>query len=178
MKKEIRCISFLTFLQGSKSHQNSKRKQPFPGIGRKIWLISVDYYTKFSRRSQQKFNGWLSKPLLACRSQFNNYVSNHKRYKNKYFAVSDLFLHISETQQFLLFRIKEYLEVMAMKRWRYTAQNIKNWASQGLYGFKLLFQSSSSCRVASTDIPDPLSPLLPIVHRLWQVFRATSHILT
>ena len=38
--------------------------------------------------------------------------------------------------------------------------------------------SSSSCRAASTDIPDPLSPLLPIVHRFWQVFRATSHILT
>ena len=38
--------------------------------------------------------------------------------------------------------------------------------------------SSSSCRVASTDIPDPLSPLLPIVHRLRQVFRATSRILT
>ena len=29
--------------------------------------------------------------------------------------------------------------------------------------------SSSLCRAASTDIPDPLSPLLPIVHRLWQV---------
>ena len=39
-------------------------------------------------------------------------------------------------------------------------------------------QSSSSCRAASTDIPDPLSPLLPIVHRFWQVFRATSRILT
>ena len=33
--------------------------------------------------------------------------------------------------------------------------------------------SSSSCRAASTDIPDPLSSLLPIVHHLWQVFRAT-----
>ena len=38
--------------------------------------------------------------------------------------------------------------------------------------------SSSSCRAASTDIPDPLLPLLPIIHRLWQVFRATSRILT
>ena len=38
--------------------------------------------------------------------------------------------------------------------------------------------TSSSCRVASTDIPDPLSPLLPIVHRLWQVLRAASRILT
>ena len=36
----------------------------------------------------------------------------------------------------------------------------------------------SLCRAASMDIPDPLSPLLPIVHRLWQVFRATSCILT
>ena len=34
--------------------------------------------------------------------------------------------------------------------------------------------SSSSCRATSTDIPDPLSPLFPIVHR----FRATSRILT
>ena len=38
--------------------------------------------------------------------------------------------------------------------------------------------SSSTCRAASTDIPDPLLPLLPIVHRLRQVFRATSRILT
>ena len=38
--------------------------------------------------------------------------------------------------------------------------------------------SSSSCRAASTDIPDPLLPLLHIVHRLWQVFRAKSRILT
>ena len=37
---------------------------------------------------------------------------------------------------------------------------------------------SSSCRAASTDIPDTLSPFLPIVHRLWQVFWATSCILT
>ena len=38
--------------------------------------------------------------------------------------------------------------------------------------------SSSSCRAGSTDIPDPLSPLLPIVHRPRQVFRTTSRILT
>ena len=36
----------------------------------------------------------------------------------------------------------------------------------------------SSCRAAGTDMPDPLSPLLPIVHRLWQVFRAKPRILT
>ena len=38
--------------------------------------------------------------------------------------------------------------------------------------------SSSSCHAASTDIPDPLSPLLPIVHHLWWVLSATSRILT
>ena len=38
--------------------------------------------------------------------------------------------------------------------------------------------SSSSCHAASMGIPDPLSPLLLIVPRLWLVFRATSHILT
>ena len=37
-----------------------------------------------------------------------------------------------------------------------------------------LLSSSSSYRTASTDIPDPLSPLLLILHRLWQVFRATA----
>ena len=41
-----------------------------------------------------------------------------------------------------------------------------------------IYISSSSCRAASTDIPDPLSPLLPIAHRLWSVFRAKSYILT
>ena len=30
----------------------------------------------------------------------------------------------------------------------------------------------------ATDIPDPLSPLLPTIHRFWQVFRTTSRILT
>ena len=38
--------------------------------------------------------------------------------------------------------------------------------------------SSSSCRATSTDIPDPLSPLLLIVHCFWQVLRGKSRILT
>ena len=37
---------------------------------------------------------------------------------------------------------------------------------------------SSSCRTISTDIPDPLSPPLPIVHRIRQVLKATPRILT
>ena len=38
--------------------------------------------------------------------------------------------------------------------------------------------SSSSCRAIGTDIPDPFSPPLPIVHRFQKVLRATPHILT
>ena len=38
-------------------------------------------------------------------------------------------------------------------------------------------RSSASCRAASTDIPDPLSPLLPIIHRFWQVIKVTSCVL-
>ena len=38
--------------------------------------------------------------------------------------------------------------------------------------------SSSSCRDISTDIPDPLSPLLPVVHRFRQVLRGTARIVT
>ena len=41
-----------------------------------------------------------------------------------------------------------------------------------------LASSSSSCRATSKDIHNPLSPLLPIGHRLWKVFWATSRILT
>ena len=41
----------------------------------------------------------------------------------------------------------------------------------GHLGMKVLIRtyvsSSLSCRAASTDIPDPLSPRLPIIHRFW-----------
>ena len=41
-----------------------------------------------------------------------------------------------------------------------------------------IYISSSPCRAGSTNIPDPLSTLFPIVHRLRQVFWTTSRILT
>ena len=47
-----------------------------------------------------------------------------------------------------------------------------------LYIYISSSSSSSSCRAGSTDIPDPLLPLFPIVHRPWQVFRTTSRIRT
>ena len=43
-----------------------------------------------------------------------------------------------------------------------------------LYIFMFAVSSSSSGRTISTDIPDPFSPPLSIVHRFRQVFRATS----
>ena len=39
-----------------------------------------------------------------------------------------------------------------------------------------LSMSSSSCCAISTDLPDPLSPPLPIVHCFQRIFRATPHI--
>ena len=48
---------------------------------------------------------------------------------------------------------------------------------QSLLGLSNSSSSSSSCRAGSTDIPDSLSPLLPIVHRPRKVFRTTSRIL-
>ncbi len=43
------------------------------------------------------------------------------------------------------------------------------------YIYIYIYISSSSCCAASTDIPDPLSPLLPIVHRLRQIFIPYPH---
>ena len=44
--------------------------------------------------------------------------------------------------------------------------------------FIYISSSSSSCRAISTDIPDPLSPPLPIIYGFRQVLRATSFIYT
>ena len=50
----------------------------------------------------------------------------------------------------------------------------------GLKSINIVFiqgSSSSSYRAASTDIPDPLSPLLPIIHRLWSTSLMSSSLL-
>ena len=53
------------------------------------------------------------------------------------------------------------------------------WGGSIMYIYIYIYiSSSSSYRAGSTDIPDPLSPLLPIVHRPRQVFRTTTCILT
>ena len=45
-----------------------------------------------------------------------------------------------------------------------------------IYIYIYIYIYISSCRAASTDTPDHLSPLLPFVQRLWQVFKATFRI--
>ena len=47
-----------------------------------------------------------------------------------------------------------------------------------IFSYNYLLSSSSSCRAAGADIPDRLSPFLPIIHRLRQVLRVTSCVLT
>ena len=46
-----------------------------------------------------------------------------------------------------------------------TLQSLICYETQPNQILSISSSSSSSCRAGSTDIPDPLSPLLPIVHR-------------
>ena len=50
--------------------------------------------------------------------------------------------------------------------------------TKSMHIYIYISSSSSSCRAASADIPDRLSPFLPIIHRLRQVFRITTRVLT
>ena len=64
---------------------------------------------------------------------------------------------------------KKESEIASKEKRGFTERDLKKTSSSLL---------SSSCRAGSTDIHDPLSPLFPIFHRLRQVFRTTSRILT
>ena len=55
---------------------------------------------------------------------------------------------------------------------------ISKWSLSDKKYSHICQSSSSICRAAGTDFPDPLSPLLLSFIRLWQVFRTTSRILT
>ena len=62
-----------------------------------------------------------------------------------------------------------------------TPNNTWNYLSLLTYVYKSYYSSSSSsssCRTISTDIADPLSQPLPIVHCFRQVFRHTFRIYT
>ena len=80
--------------------------------------------------------------------------------KNWYFHGSTIFIIKFSMKKFLHFFLVHFLRCWWNRK------------------FDIMSSSSSSCRAASTDILDSLSPLLPIVHRLWQVFRVIPRILT
>ena len=63
-------------------------------------------------------------------------------------------------------------------RWPYRMHDLDANKTAGETIYIYIYIYISSCRAINKGIPDPLSPLLPIVHRLWQVFRAISRILT
>ena len=76
-------------------------------------------------------------------------------------------------------RLRRTLGTQLEKRvsWKHTVRQYLNirsygWPVSGIWEDLPLRISSLSCRVASTDIPDPLSPFHPIVHRFWQVLRS------
>ena len=62
------------------------------------------------------------------------------------------------------------------EEWRERFRDIR--AASTIWWWWWYISSSSSCRAACADIPDRLSPFLPIIHRLRQVFRVTSRVLT
>ena len=74
---------------------------------------------------------------------------------------SNLYKKKCETRHPLNLRLEEYSKAV------FSENTTKSCIAKHVY---MKLESSSSCRAANTDIPDPLSPLLPIIHRLWQVF--------
>ena len=74
---------------------------------------------------------------------------------------------------------KYFGEVVSTTRRTYCFFTDKGIKMPDIYTYIYIYiYISSSCRTVSSDIPGPLSPLLPIIHRLRHVFWATSRILT
>ena len=87
-------------------------------------------------------------------------------------AVSVFCSHLPADGASLIFGLNRHGKIMSK------SLNVLFFIHNSYFWLLLIHHHSSSCHATSTDISDPLSPLLPIVHRFWQVFRATSRILT
>ena len=101
------------------------------------------------------------------------HFSSHQRNKFLYFCSTIVnivfsFINITTLHIYVIMPIKTQI----------ASQNIWTLAEDFAFYVNDCYSMSSSSRAASMDIPDPLSPLLPIIHRFWQVFRVTSCILT
>ena len=82
-----------------------------------------------------------------------------------------LFFYLRRTRKLVRFSNTRFRNLVALNKFRPKTEPFIRftWSSSS---------SSSSCRAISTDISEPLSPLLLIVHCFWQVFQATSSICT
>ena len=69
-------------------------------------------------------------------------------------------------------------QVQSDQMWKYLIWPFlwDNWMFEDYYLIGMVDTISSSCHAISTDIPEPLSPPLPIVHCFQQVFGAISPI--
>ena len=69
--------------------------------------------------------------------------------------------------------------VIKQKEWLFGSLSlIHKYYTEWLLRVLSSSSSSSSSHAANTDLPDPLSPPVSIVHRFWEVFQATSCIST
>ena len=99
-----------------------------------------------------------------------------------YFWLLQKILNVFVAFHLIFFIVKTSL----IKMWSFSVQDLCLCMSDGIsieFIALLMFiayinKSSSSCHVASTDLPDTLSQPVSIVHCSWEVFKATSCIKT
>ena len=152
--------------------------------------IKPSYYWIFSNLSKRKDNFMtilqvrgLCKPRKLA-FQINFFTSSDHRCKCKIHVYFNFLKGHASKNRCMGKDIKGAVLLWKSRLFEKKVQNVRSslwikihWKVHFKYIY-IYISSSSSCRAASTDIPDPLSPLLPIIQRLSQVFRATSRILT
>ena len=102
---------------------------------------------KIQKNLGWKFFFWLKNHLKKEKEKLTKKIKNiHKNLTKQIYTLHRTNTHVTITNQ--------EKHIIVKKLPKYTLPNIYIYIS-----------SSSSYRAGSTDIPDPLSPLLPIVHR-------------
>ena len=139
--------------------------------------------------------GWSTADMMSSYELFSppSYISIIPIYHSSWKFWSHVsFIYKWEESHSWSWGFSEYIITWGLWKWETISHNIrfirlyvhqnKLWAKQENFHKKCKtgdkYISSSSCRAISIDIPDPLLPPLPIVHRSRQVLRATSHIYT
>ena len=124
---------------------------------------------------------------------FFEYWSEFNRSTNNNFAATphqtNRFTQLQNTTSSIITKAFSIWEIVCTKSFMTSIKKLLSLSNTNIitritykysscYSLKERYISSSSCSAGSTDIPNPLSPLLPIVDRPRQVFRITSCILT